>query len=65
MIFGEYKLPIIIVGFRMPSFFGGDDFFFPLGDPKKVGSALVQNNFFEKIAQSCHILRDRFWSCHI
>jgi hypothetical protein len=30
-----------------------------------VGSALVQNNFFEKIAQSCHILRDRFWSCHI
>jgi hypothetical protein len=41
-------------------FFFSDDFFFQLGDPKKVGPVIVQNNFFEKIAQSCHILRDLF-----
>jgi hypothetical protein len=61
MIFGEYQLPmIIIVGFRISAFLLGDDFFFQLGDPKKVGPVIVQNNFFEKIAQSCHILRDLF-----
>ncbi len=47
MIFGECKLPIIIVSFRIPSFFGVM-IFFPLGDPKKVGPMIVQNNFFEK-----------------
>jgi len=47
MIFGEYKPPIIIVGFRVPAFFWVM-IFFPLQDPKKEGPGIVQSNFFEK-----------------